>query len=279
MAIGTPSQVATQTSQTSGQTSVAMASVVIPANSLVVLIIMASNSGTAVGDPSTVSDGTNNYTKAASSVRGTNNYHSLWYFYDTSGGTKTITATLPAASNMTFTRVWTVSGIASASPLDQIGTGQTASGTVSLNVAGPTATSQADEICFFTYSWAEAILPGTPTPTNYSDIGNQTNGTRGWGIDYAYRILSATSTEAPSVTLNSSKAWAAVFSSFKAAGGSVQGITFNVTSSGGPVFIEMDGMLDLIPLSVTSVSTVSFGVASGATPDNQDWGLMIAVMF
>lgn len=209
---------------TTGQTSVAVTGVIIPANTHVEVMIACSNAGTAVGDPTVVSDGTNNYTKDDTATRLSNVYQSVWHFYDAAGGTKTITVTLAAACNYTHVVVLGTSNADSAGAADVIGGGDQG-GTTTVTVISVGNVAQNDEAALFGLNWGTSTALATWPSTGYTSLVNNPNATRGRGHAIAYRtpLTSAGSTEtaANQVLLGGATSWAGVLATYKgaAAGG------------------------------------------------------------
>lgn len=224
MAIGTPAILKDNGGiTTGGQTTVAVSGVVIPANTLVKVMVACSNGVTGVGDPTTVVDNAgspNSYVKADSATRSTTVYESEWYFYDAAGGTRTITVTLGAACNYTHVVVVGTSGAASASPLDVIGGGDQG-GTTTVAIISVGNVAQNDEASIVGLNWATATALATWPPTNYTSLMNTTNATRSHSHACAYRTpltsVGGTETGSNQVILGGATSWAGVLGTFKGA--------------------------------------------------------------
>jgi hypothetical protein len=258
---GTPSQLATQTSQTSGQTSFTLnLGSGIAAGTLVVIEIEVDNNGTAVGDPTSVAAGANSYAKAASSSRSTDEYTSTWwFFYSGAPGAQTVTVTLPASANMTFSRAWASTGWTSPA-VDCTATGQGLGTSAALSPL-PSATTDPNALIFLNLMYGSGSAATGWAPTNYTTLGQQNNGTRGHSGAYAYRQMSATSSENPVGTIPSSN-WSYNFVAFKETGGGGSSpqtvtVTGKTSSSSLGTVTAVPGPITSTPSSVASQS--SFG--------------------
>jgi hypothetical protein len=195
MAIGTPVSLGTQT--TSGgsfntNTITLTTSAAIVAADLVVVDIQIAN--TSVLTVSSVSDGTNTYSKAVAQDNAGTDNHEIWYVANAAAKatSSTITVTMSGSgdsSNGATIEAFRVTGITATTPLDQT---QKQSATT----ASPTVTtgtlSQAVEIAFGA-SWRGN---GTPTYTEASGFSNLVNaltvGNGNGKASVAYQIVAAT---------------------------------------------------------------------------------------
>jgi hypothetical protein len=161
-------------------TSVATGSMTIPASSLCIAVVQLDNNASAIGDPASVSDGTNSYTKAVGVSCQNDIYTSIWYCYDSSGGTRTVTASnfngTGASILLAHLRVYTVASAASTSPLDQFGSETSAAGTTA-SVATNGNIAQADELSIVTLSiWGSGADSWAPTGyTSLMDVVDARN--------------------------------------------------------------------------------------------------------
>jgi hypothetical protein len=233
MAIGNPSQVGTNTSQASGQTTLAISGCVIPASSLVIVTTGYSNGGTAVGDPTSVSDGTNNYTKATSDTRTTASYASIWYFYDSAGGTRTITITFPAAVNMSWAYVFTCASASSTNTLDATDNGTAQGGTTTPSSTTSTNIAQADEVAIVClYNGSDSTQPTTwPPTTGFTNLANVNNTTRGraFAVAYLNQLTSGATLTAAAGTYAAAKNWVMPMATFKGGGGTANAKTLTLS--------------------------------------------------
>lgn len=161
---------------------------------------------------SSVSDGTNAYTKATSITNGTTDLE-VWYFNGNSTGmaaSSTLTITVSAQANIAAD--WfAYKDIKTTAPLDVTATN---SGTSTSPTTGTTAgTAQATELVI-----AAVASPSNPAVTfasgwvGHSTVSQSTNIT----VSSEGLIQQALATESGSFTLNSSLAWASAVVTFKA---------------------------------------------------------------
>jgi hypothetical protein len=231
MAIGTPAILKDNGAiTTNGQTTVAVASVVIPAGSLVTVLVACSNATTAVADPTGVSDGTHAYTKDDTAVRESGNFvhESEWTFYDAAGGTRTITVTLGASCNYTHVVVIGTSNAATSSATDVIGGGDQG-GTTTVAVISVGNVAQNDEASVEGLNWGSSTALTKWPPTNYTSLFNTTNATRTRGHAGAYRTpltsVGAQETGSNEVILAGAASWAGTLVTYKGAtAGGVSGV-------------------------------------------------------
>jgi hypothetical protein len=193
---------------------------VVPAGTLVTVHVACSNGTTAVGDPSGVSDGTNSYTKRDSATRSTTVYESSWDFYDTVGGTRTITVTLGGSSNYTHVVVVGTAN-ASTTPFDKADTGSQG-GTTAVSIPTSAAVAQADEASLTSIMWSTATAMSAWPPTSssggsYTSLVNTTNATRTRGRAVAYKTVLSVATETASATLGATASWCGTIATYKGA--------------------------------------------------------------
>lgn len=194
MAIGTPTSLGSNTSSGAGQTSIAVAGAVIPADTLVVVCVEMS-AGT--GDPGptlAVSDGTTTYTIDRNVLR-TEVRAAICSLYYTTGATKTITAS-GLSDNENWIDVFAISG---ADPASWQDTGNSAgSGVASpTNIVATTLANiaQNDEVSIVALSRFNGTAMTWP-PSGYTSLLNGTDGVRGRGAAIAYKTpLTAGATE------------------------------------------------------------------------------------
>lgn len=224
MAVGTPAVLKDNGAiTTSGQTTVAVTSVVVASGGVLVTVHVAcSNGTTAVGDPSGVSDGTNSFTKRDSATRSTTVYESVWDFYYASGGTKTITVTLGAASNYTHVVVTGTSGTTT-TPFDKADTGSQG-GTTAVSIPTSGALAQTDEASLVSIMWSTATAmsvwpPNSSSGGTYTSLVNTTNATRTRGRAVAYKTALSAAIQTATATLGATASWAGVIATYKGAGG------------------------------------------------------------
>lgn len=202
---------------TSGQTTVPVTGVVIPANTHVECIVACANAAVAVGQPTGVSDGTNSYVMDDSSLRSTTVYESIWKYYDAAGGTKTITVTLAASCNYTEVAIIGTSGMATTLDLDETSGGDQG-GTTTVTIISVGNVDAADEISLIGMMWGTGTALTKWPPTNYTSLLNAANATRSKGHAIAYRTpLTAGSPETGSneVILGGATDWAGILATYK----------------------------------------------------------------
>jgi hypothetical protein len=266
MAIGTPAILKDNGPiATSGQTTISITSVTIPANTLVEVLVHCTNlNSTAVLAPTAVADnaGTpNSYTKDDAANHGTTNAvnETLWSFYDSSGGTRTITVTLASSCNYTHAVVTGISGADSSTPLDTVGGGD-AGTTTAVSIVSTANVAQADEASLVGLAWATATALSVWPPTNYTSLFNTTNGTRTHGHAGAYHTpLTSGAAETASATMGSNTQWAGVMGAYMgaAAGGGGQTVTMTGLGTASSV-----GTATAVPGAVTATMT---GLASASS--------------
>lgn len=282
MAIGTPAVLKDNGAiASSGQATVAVTGVVIPAGTLVTVHIAGGAASGAVVDPTGVSDGTNAYAKDDSSARSTEN-EAQFSFYDAAGGTRTITVTLGTSCNYTHVVVVGTSGAATSSVLDQ-NSGGDQGGTTSVTVVSVGNIAQADEASLAAVVWGTSTALSS-TFSGYGSLVNATNATRGRGHHVGEKTpLTAGSPETASATLGSATSWAGVMGTYKGAsgGGGTDTVAFNTTgesqvgwttsgtdtlaftTTGGSTVTWATSGTDRIVVTVASKSAVAF-VTSGS---------------
>jgi hypothetical protein len=173
MAISNYTELARVSSTSSGQTSFTVSGTV-PANAMAVVGVVAANTTTTVGDPSSVQDnaGTpNSYTKAAGFTRNTNVSTSMWYFLDVTGGSRVVTVTLPAAANMTFGYFGYITNCSGFDVVNSTGISGLASPTVVTATPNSGNVSIADSLAVILTGWTLGVAATTWPPTNYSVTG------------------------------------------------------------------------------------------------------------
>lgn len=194
MAFAAPTQIATKSSNTSGQTSWAPSLTGIPAGALAVLVL--DNAG-GTADPTSVSDGTNSWTRVAnaSGSRTSLSWVSIWYhYYASAPGTVTLTVSF-ASSNEVFGWVGYTTG-STATPEDASGNNSTLG--TSLTVSTSTTLAHDNEIAFIEVGTHTATL--SSLPTSYTQLFGPSDATRGYSAQMAYRILTGGSGTTESYT-------------------------------------------------------------------------------
>lgn len=222
MAIGNPAQVGAAAGiNTAGQTQRTIASVVVPANSLVVTAVFNGFAASDPGVPTSVTDGTNTATVADKSVWiGNAGRISLFSWYDTAGRTATFTINFPA-SNMTWAYVFTLSSAATSAFLDQTGSSSSSAAT-SLSIATAGTVAQSDEVAVACYSRGSNIAAPTTYPgagyTSLNGAAGDTDGTRSCGFMIQYKNgLTGGSTETAGGTLSAGTNIGRVIATYKGA--------------------------------------------------------------
>ncbi len=179
MAIGNPTQKgSTVIVTTAAHTTNNSGSVTIPAASLVVVVVSLKNTTSDPGVPSAVGDGTNSYVSDLDSTFQSNAGRvTVWSFYDTAGGTRTITATFSGV-NYSAISVFTMSAAATASAKDLTRATVSASST-SMLVTTVGNAAQADEVAIAVYnSGTSTAAPTTFPGSGYTQLLDNANATR-----------------------------------------------------------------------------------------------------
>lgn len=190
MAIGNPTQVASWAQlTTSGQTTYTSSAFTPNAGDLVVAVFQNANGAVDPGAPTAMlATGSVSYLPADASVAvaAQAGHLSVWsHYYASSPGSITIAATF-AASNYTNGFIYTLTGAASSSWLDQVGTSSSTSTTaMAVTTAGNVA--QADEVAFGCYTRGSNIAAPTTWPkAGWTSLTNLTNATRSAGLSIEY---------------------------------------------------------------------------------------------
>lgn len=229
MAIGTPTSIGVNsfTGTVSGSSITFTTSAAIVAGNLAIIIIaLGSNSTPTV---SSVSDGTNSYTKAVGLNNGGNTVDcEIWYKENAAAVNSgaTVTATLSAGmsggSEGWVIQGYQASGVATASSLDKTATSATNSTTPS--VSSGTLT-QADEILF-------GASYNNNSSRTYTEASGFTNlltplGAIGKSLGIGYKIVSSTASVsyAPTWDVSAGISMATILASFKAAATAARGHT------------------------------------------------------
>jgi hypothetical protein len=181
--IGNPALIGSNSSN-AGIVSLAAAGCVVPANSLVVVVLSISNASTDPGSGAACSDGTNALQVDANQLR-ISERTVIFSRYYAAGATLTFTAS-SFSSDDTFIRVYSTSGAATSSWFDTVGgtsTGSSAQQTTQTNAN----VAQVDSLAIFAISRhnGTAWSSGYP-PTGYTSEANLTDGVRNRGLAVAY---------------------------------------------------------------------------------------------
>ena len=190
----------TENSNDASGTTMTVTRTVTAGNALIVQVAWANNVTCSVNH----GDGT--YTSARKQDVGTTDHLEVFYFLNSTGGAKTITATFSAGATFRRMNGHEVSGLAASGVLDQTN-GATGNGTALS--AGNITTTQNDEYLYAGFShfvtatftegtgWTPA---GTPGPDGFNE----------------YRIPTATGTFTGNCTASATADWIAIVASFKA---------------------------------------------------------------
>lgn len=221
MAIGTPASLGS--GQSSSSSTVTMTTgAAIPGGSLAVVAISFNKSSTI--SVSSVSDGTNSYTRARTSTWDASNARvvELWYKENasgvSSGATITATASVTSDANVNMIAAAYVTGVETASALDAVNSTRYAPSTS--YASGSTGTlSQADEIAFgvaagYTASSAATVTEGS----GFTQIVERQQGSGAQEfIHLAYEIVAATTALNYQPSLSVTSYGASLIATFKAA--------------------------------------------------------------
>lgn len=187
-AIGNPTQIGSNTAQTSGQLTLDSSSGTYAASSLVIACVINSNGVTAPGDCSGVK-----YVTAGTAFNkdlsngGQSNVGNvqIWSLYDSAGHTDTVRATFPS-SNMTYIYTFTIANAATSSYLDTTGTSNSSSSTA-MSIATSGNVAQADSVGIGLYgSGTTDTAPSTWPGSGLTSLVNVVNTTRHLRINIEY---------------------------------------------------------------------------------------------
>lgn len=221
MSIGTPTSLGSNKSEGSpvSNGSMTTTAAIVAGNLVVVVVSLNSNNGITV---SSISDGTNSYTKAISFIQSSVSDVEIWYKANASavGSSATITANFSGSSTGSFCgfaiAAAQITGIATTSPLDQhASNGGT---TLSTITATTPSLSQANEIAIGACLDANSNLTysGASGFTNLFNISNTSGPDGNTTVDYD--IVSSTSAISYSPTWNTTNnRIAAVVATFEGA--------------------------------------------------------------
>jgi len=214
---------------------------------------------------SSVSDGTNSYTKATSVANGNTDVE-IWYFNGSSASvtaSTSLTVTLSAGANSAC-RFEEHAGILTASLLDRTTTN---TGTGTAVTSGSTAgTTQATEFVL-----AAVASPSTPSISGQTGWVPRTAVAQSTNVSLGAEGLVAQTiaAQAASFTLGSSQAWASAIATFKA---NVGAATVGQRSFALPTFFDTTRSIDgrmkwQAPLTPLGTVNVSLGEALACTTD------------
>jgi hypothetical protein len=216
VAFAVPTQLATRNSNAGGQTSWAPAGLVFPAGSLGLLLF---NNQYGSAQPTSVSDGTNSWTRitTASTSSAGEAFISIWYFNYVSGGTFTVTVSF-ASTSETFGWIGYTTGGDGAGP-DTSGANQSSSNTT-ITATASGAMSVSDEISAYVTGHSVGEAPSTWPTANYSSLFSFNDAVRQGSGSGEYRIYSGAgsgATESVQVTYPSSNVVDGALATFKPA--------------------------------------------------------------
>lgn len=146
------------------------------------------------------------------------------------------------------------------SPLDKAVLGGPTTSTAPTVTSGTLA--QADEVCYFVATILNSVQSSITNPTDYTSVWEELTGTTNLGGEGYYRIVEATTSQAPQSTLATSDEWRTVIATFKAAPSGSTTLEAATLSGAGTV-ADASGAVGTLNVTLGAMTPAAAGTLAG----------------